>query len=70
MDDVHLSTAARHFRYELRLGGKFSAAIWSAGGVLRITRLANSLTKDVQDDAWLVLITGICSYELWVNFND
>ena len=36
MDDVHLSKA-RHFRYELRLGGKFSAAIWSAGGVPRIT---------------------------------
>ena len=36
MDDVDLSTA-RHFRYELRLGGKFSAAIWSAGGVPRIT---------------------------------
>ena len=37
MDDVHLSTA-RHFQYELRLlGGKFSAAIWSAGGVPRIT---------------------------------
>ena len=32
MDDVHLSTA-RLFRYELRLGGKFSAALWSAGGV-------------------------------------
>ena len=37
MDDVHLLTA-RHFRYELRPGGKFSAAIWCAGGVLRITR--------------------------------
>ena len=38
MDDVHLSTA-RHFRYELRLGGKFSSAIWSAGGVPRITKI-------------------------------
>ena len=36
MDDFHFLTA-RHFRYELRLGGKFSAAIWSAGGVPRIT---------------------------------
>ena len=25
--------------YELRLGGKFSAAIWSTGGVPRITKL-------------------------------
>ena len=43
MDDVHLSTA-RHFRYELRLGGKFSAAIWSAGGVPRITTQSSKLT--------------------------
>ena len=44
MDDVHLSTA-RHFRYELRLGGKFSAGIWSAGGVPRITTM--SIAKQI-----------------------
>ena len=39
MDDVRIPTA-RHSRYELRPpGGEFSAAIWSAGGVPRITRL-------------------------------
>ena len=35
MDDVHDLSTARHFRY----GGKFSAVIWSAGGVPRITKL-------------------------------
>ena len=41
IDDVHLSTA-RHFRDELRLpiGGKFLAAIWSAGGMPRIPKQA------------------------------
>ena len=52
MDDVHLSTA-RHFCYKLRPvpahGGKFSAAIWSAGGVPRITNNKRCLTDGLFD---------------------
>ena len=58
MDDVHLSTA-RHFRYELRLGGKFSAAIWSAGGVPRITNITYILS------VWQST-AGIVSAFIWI----
>ena len=47
MNDVHLSTA-RHFRYELPLGGKFSAAIWSAGGVPRIITAHNFVPRSAE----------------------
>ena len=46
MDDVHLSTA-RHFCYELRLGGKFSWQQFGArewGGVPRITNVGPAYT--------------------------
>ena len=60
MDDVHLSTAC-HFRYELRLrlGGKFSATIWSAGGVPRITRRA---LDNVNGEASQAGIVGLILY--------
>ena len=46
MDDVHLSTA-RHFQLSLQ---KFSAAIWSAGGVLRITRICQTRKRCKRPD--------------------